>query len=44
MRFICTDNTSMSYGGLISTSNIVEDDKVTVTSESDLIWTISLQN
>jgi len=38
------DNTSMSYGGLISTSNIVEDDKVTVTSESDLIWTISLQN
>jgi thiamine pyrophosphokinase len=38
------DNTSMSYGGLISTSNITEEDKVTVTSASDLIWTISLQN
>lgn len=38
------DNTSMSYGGLISTSNIVEDDKVTVTSDSDLIWTISLRH
>ncbi|TKW27726.1 hypothetical protein SEVIR_3G276400v4 [Setaria viridis] len=37
------DNNSMSYGGLISTSNIVEEDKVTVTSDSDLIWTISLQ-
>ncbi|CAL4900336.1 unnamed protein product [Urochloa decumbens] len=38
------DNTSMSYGGLVSTSNIVEEDKVTVTSDSDLIWTISLKN
>lgn len=38
------DNTSMSYGGLISTSNIVEEDKVTVTSDSDLIWTISLRH
>ncbi|CAN6347128.1 unnamed protein product [Urochloa humidicola] len=38
------DNTSMSYGGLVSTSNIVEEDKVTVTSDSDLIWTISLRN
>lgn len=41
--FLCTDNTSMSYGGLISTSNIVEEDKVTVRSDSDLIWTISLR-
>jgi thiamine pyrophosphokinase len=39
-----SDNTSMRYGGLISTSNIVDDDKVTVTSDSDLIWTISLRN
>ncbi|CAO1947147.1 unnamed protein product [Urochloa humidicola] len=38
------DNTSMSYGGLVSTSNIVDDDKITVTSDSDLIWTISLRN
>ncbi|KAJ1262587.1 hypothetical protein BS78_09G119800 [Paspalum vaginatum] len=37
------DNTSMSYGGLISTSNIVEEDEVKVTSDSDLIWTISLR-
>jgi len=39
-----SDNTSMRYGGLISTSNIVDEDKVTVTSDSDLIWTISLRN
>ncbi|PWZ33998.1 Thiamine pyrophosphokinase 1 [Zea mays] len=38
------DNTNMMYGGLISTSNIVDDDKVTVTSDSDLVWTISLRN
>ncbi|KAL6613871.1 hypothetical protein ACP70R_036141 [Stipagrostis hirtigluma subsp. patula] len=37
-------NTSMSYGGLVSTSNIVEEDIVTVTSDSDLIWTISLRH
>nr|ACG28522.1 thiamin pyrophosphokinase 1 [Zea mays] len=37
------DNTSMSFGGLISTSNIVEEDKVTVTSDSDLMWTTSLR-
>ncbi|KAM0895693.1 hypothetical protein ACQ4PT_023678 [Festuca glaucescens] len=37
------DNTSMSYGGLVSTSNIVDEEKVTVTSDSDLIWTISLR-
>jgi thiamine pyrophosphokinase len=43
MHFIYTDNTSMRYGGLISTSNIVEEDKVTVSADSDLIWTISLQ-
>ncbi|CAL4972301.1 unnamed protein product [Urochloa decumbens] len=38
------DNTSMSYGGLVSTSNIVDGDIVTVTSDSDLVWTISLRN
>ncbi|KAL6839921.1 hypothetical protein ACP4OV_029731 [Aristida adscensionis] len=37
-------NTSMNYGGLVSTSNIVDDEKVTVTSDSDLIWTISLRH
>ncbi|KAF0926198.1 hypothetical protein E2562_022035 [Oryza meyeriana var. granulata] len=37
------DNTCMSFGGLISTSNIVEEECVTVISDSDLIWTISLR-
>ncbi|KAM3354027.1 hypothetical protein ACQJBY_024940 [Aegilops geniculata] len=37
------DNTSMNFGGLLSTSNIVEEEIVTVTSDSDLIWTISLR-
>ncbi|KAL6619374.1 hypothetical protein ACP70R_034513 [Stipagrostis hirtigluma subsp. patula] len=37
-------NASMSYGGLISTSNVLEEDKVTVTSDSDLIWTASLRD
>ncbi|XP_037468591.1 thiamine pyrophosphokinase 3-like isoform X2 [Triticum dicoccoides] len=38
------DNTHMSFGGLISTSNIVDEDQVMVTSDSDLIWTISLRH
>uniref|UniRef100_A0A0E0PLI6 Thiamine pyrophosphokinase n=1 Tax=Oryza rufipogon TaxID=4529 RepID=A0A0E0PLI6_ORYRU len=40
------DNTSMSFGGLISTSNIVREEStvVTITSDSDLIWTISLRH
>ncbi|XP_020250472.1 thiamine pyrophosphokinase 1-like isoform X2 [Asparagus officinalis] len=36
-------NTSMSFGGLISTSNIVCDEKITVHSDSDLVWTISIK-
>ncbi|XP_037413848.1 thiamine pyrophosphokinase 3-like isoform X3 [Triticum dicoccoides] len=38
------DNTHMSFGGLISTSNTVDEDQVMVTSDSDLIWTISLRH
>uniref|UniRef100_A0A0D9WFQ7 Thiamine pyrophosphokinase n=1 Tax=Leersia perrieri TaxID=77586 RepID=A0A0D9WFQ7_9ORYZ len=38
------DDTSMSFGGLISTSNIVEEESVTINSDSDLIWTISLRH
>ncbi|KAF0925435.1 hypothetical protein E2562_016657 [Oryza meyeriana var. granulata] len=38
------NNTSMSYGGLISTSNVVEEETIRITSDSDLIWTISLRN
>lgn len=37
------DNTEMSFGGLISTSNIVKEEKITVRSDSDLLWTISIK-
>jgi hypothetical protein len=37
------DKTEMSFGGLISTSNIVKEEKITVQSESDLLWTISIR-
>ncbi|KAK1317396.1 hypothetical protein QJS10_CPA05g00438 [Acorus calamus] len=36
-------NTEMRFGGLISTSNIVREDKITVHSDSDLLWTISIR-
>ncbi|GLT70508.1 hypothetical protein SLA2020_425830 [Shorea laevis] len=36
-------DTEMKFGGLISTSNIVEGEKVTVQSDSDLLWTISIK-
>uniref|UniRef100_A0A453APB8 Thiamin pyrophosphokinase thiamin-binding domain-containing protein n=5 Tax=Triticinae TaxID=1648030 RepID=A0A453APB8_AEGTS len=34
----------MRFGSMISTSNIVDSDKVTVQSDADLLWTISLRN
>ncbi|EPS64299.1 hypothetical protein M569_10483, partial [Genlisea aurea] len=36
-------DTVMRFGGLISTSNIVTGETVTVESDSDLLWTISLK-
>ncbi|XAR58452.1 Thiamine diphosphokinase [Bertholletia excelsa] len=36
-------NTEMSFGGLISTSNIVKEEKITVQSDADLLWTISIK-
>ncbi|XP_021637120.2 thiamine pyrophosphokinase 1 isoform X2 [Hevea brasiliensis] len=33
----------MRFGGLVSTSNIVRGEKVTVQSSSDLLWTISIK-
>jgi len=33
----------MRFGGLISTSNIVKGEIVTVQSDSDLLWTISIK-
>ncbi|XWS76555.1 hypothetical protein CRYUN_Cryun01aG0186500 [Craigia yunnanensis] len=35
--------TQMEFGGLVSTCNIVTGEKVTVQSDSDLLWTISLK-
>ncbi|RVW54603.1 Thiamine pyrophosphokinase 1 [Vitis vinifera] len=37
------DDTEMKFGGLVSTSNIVKGDKITVQSDSDLLWTISIK-
>ncbi|VAH26450.1 unnamed protein product [Triticum turgidum subsp. durum] len=34
----------MRFGSMISTSNIVDSDKVTVQSDADLLWTFSLRN
>ncbi|ESQ36645.1 hypothetical protein EUTSA_v10008492mg [Eutrema salsugineum] len=36
-------NTEMRFGGLISTSNMVKGEKITVESDSDLLWTISIK-
>ncbi|CAL9208205.1 thiamine pyrophosphokinase 1 isoform X1 [Musa acuminata AAA Group] len=36
-------NTRMSFGSLISTSNIVREERITVHSDSDLLWTISIK-
>ncbi|TYJ05095.1 hypothetical protein E1A91_A12G142500v1 [Gossypium mustelinum] len=37
------NNTAMEFGGLVSTSNIVKEEKVTVQSDCDLLWTISIK-
>ncbi|WCJ34265.1 Thiamine pyrophosphokinase 2 [Euphorbia peplus] len=37
------DCREMRFGGLVSTSNIVKEEKVTVQSSSDLLWTISIR-
>ncbi|OAY49532.1 thiamine pyrophosphokinase 1 isoform X2 [Manihot esculenta] len=36
-------NAEMTFGGLVSTSNIVRGERVTVQSSSDLLWTISIK-
>ncbi|XP_020573789.1 thiamine pyrophosphokinase 1-like isoform X2 [Phalaenopsis equestris] len=35
--------TGMHFGGLVSTSNSVREEKITVQSDVDLLWTISLR-
>ncbi|CAK8544334.1 unnamed protein product [Lathyrus sativus] len=37
------DHTEMRFGDLISTSNILKEDIVTVQSDSDLLWTVSIK-
>ncbi|XP_062019700.1 thiamine pyrophosphokinase 1 isoform X2 [Rosa rugosa] len=37
------NETEMKFGGLISTSNLVKEDKITVQSDSDLLWTITIK-
>ncbi|XP_042483668.1 thiamine pyrophosphokinase 1-like [Macadamia integrifolia] len=37
------NDTEMRFGGLISTSNIVQSENITVQSDSDLLWTISIK-
>ena len=36
------DQTEMRFGGLVSTSNLLEADEVHVESDADLIWTTQL--
>ncbi|KAK8960898.1 hypothetical protein KSP40_PGU005686 [Platanthera guangdongensis] len=36
-------DTEMHFGGLVSTSNIVQDEKITVRSDTDILWTISIR-
>ncbi|XP_058083025.1 thiamine pyrophosphokinase 1-like isoform X2 [Magnolia sinica] len=36
-------DTAMKFGDLISTSNIVREENITVRSDSDLLWTISIR-
>ena len=36
-------DTEMRFGGLVSTSNLVKGEKITVESDSDLLWTISIK-
>ncbi|KAJ0054376.1 hypothetical protein Pint_00990 [Pistacia integerrima] len=37
------DDAEMRFGGLVSSSNIAKGEKITVTSDSDLLWTISIK-
>lgn len=40
----CTaDDAEMKFGGLVSTSNMVKADIVTVRSDADLLWTVSIK-
>ncbi|GAB4829872.1 cAMP-dependent protein kinase subunit [Ancistrocladus abbreviatus] len=42
LKWDLTD-TEMKFGGLVSTSNVVTEDSVTVQSDTDLLWTISIK-
>lgn len=38
-----SDNTTMQFGGLISTSNTYEDSEVTVNTDTSVIWTMGIE-
>ncbi|PON96569.1 thiamine pyrophosphokinase [Trema orientale] len=37
------NETEMRFGGLVSTSNLVKEEKISVRSVSDILWTISIK-
>lgn len=37
-------NTTMQFGGLISTSNTYENSKVTVNTDTSVIWTMGIES
>lgn len=39
-----SDNTTMQFGGLISTSNTYEDSEVTVNTDTSVIWTMGIES
>lgn len=41
--FYVLDNTTMQFGGLISTSNTYKDSKVTVNTDTSVIWTMGIE-
>ncbi|KAJ4847439.1 cAMP-dependent protein kinase subunit [Turnera subulata] len=43
LQWDLTSDTEMRFGGLVSTSNLVKGEKVTVSSSTDLLWTISIK-
>lgn len=42
LRACSADKTEMRFGGLVSTSNIIDADQIEVESDSDLLWTTEL--
>jgi len=41
--FYASDNTTIQFGGLVSTSNTYEDSEVTVNTDKPVIWTMGIE-